>query len=245
MLHHTEGIVLRTVKYSETSLVVTIFTELFGLQTYMVRGVRQSKKGSNTAALYQPGAMLQLVVYHNPQKNLQYIREAEWKILYKHIFSDVTKHCVSVFMVELLLRSLKQPEANPDLYYFCCDAFEQLDVAEADVVSNFALFFALHLPHFFGFRFNDAAYNPKMKFLDLAEGRYTSQPPPHSYFLEGDDVHTTAELLRVMQPHELSQFKLSGKKRSYLLQRYMDFYNLHIQDFGQMKTLPVLQQVLG
>ncbi|HRN80540.1 MAG TPA: DNA repair protein RecO [Ferruginibacter sp.] len=245
MLHHTEGIVLRAVKYSETSLVVTVFTELFGLQTYMVRGVRQSKKGSNQAALYQPGAMLQLVVYHNPQKNLQYIREAEWKMIYRHIFSDVTKHCVAVFMIELLLRSLKQPEANTDLYYFCHDAFEQLDTAERDVVANFALFFALHLPHFFGFRFDDAGYTHEMKFLDLTDGRYTTTPPAHAYFLEGDDVLTTSELLKVMQPHELSVFKLSGKKRNDLLQRYMDYYNLHIQDFGQMKTLPVLQQVLG
>lgn len=245
MLHHTEGIVLRAVKYSETSLVVTVFTELFGLQTYMVRGVRQSKKGSNQAALYQPGAMLQLVVYHNPQKNLQYIREAEWKMIYRHIFSDVTKHCVAVFMIELLLRSLKQPEAHPDLFYFCSDAFEQLDVAERDVVSNFALFFTLHLPHFFGFRFDDAGFTGEMKYLDLADGRYTPHPPTHPYFLEGEDVMTTSELLKVMQPHELSQFKLSGKKRYDLLLRYLDYYNLHIQDFGQMKTLPVLQQVLS
>ncbi|MFL5786527.1 MAG: recombination protein O N-terminal domain-containing protein [Flavisolibacter sp.] len=37
MIHKTKGIVLRTVKYGETSLVVTMFTELLGLQYYIVK----------------------------------------------------------------------------------------------------------------------------------------------------------------------------------------------------------------
>ena len=49
MTHKTKGIVLRTIKYGETSVVVTIFTELFGVQTYMVNGVRTTKKSSAKA----------------------------------------------------------------------------------------------------------------------------------------------------------------------------------------------------
>ena len=51
MTHKTKGIVLRTVKYGETSLVAIILTELFGVQTYMVNGVRTSKKTSAKANL--------------------------------------------------------------------------------------------------------------------------------------------------------------------------------------------------
>ena len=50
MLHQTKGIVLRTIKYGETSIVVNIFTELFGIQSYLVNGVRaSSKKGTGKA----------------------------------------------------------------------------------------------------------------------------------------------------------------------------------------------------
>ena len=60
MIHKTKGIVLRAVKYGETSLVVTIFTELFGLQSYLVNGVRTpTKKGTAKANLFQPAAMLE------------------------------------------------------------------------------------------------------------------------------------------------------------------------------------------
>ena len=57
MTHKTKGIVLRTVKYGETSLVVTMFTELFGVQTYMVNNVRTSKQASSKANHFQPGAI--------------------------------------------------------------------------------------------------------------------------------------------------------------------------------------------
>ena len=78
-LHKTKGIVLRVVKYGETSLVVTIFTELFGVQSYIVSGVRTStKKGTGKANLFQPTAILDLVVYHNELKHLNRIKEFKW-----------------------------------------------------------------------------------------------------------------------------------------------------------------------
>ena len=127
-LHHTKGIVLRTVKYGETSVIVTIFTELFGVQSYLVNGVRTStKKGSGKANFFQPSAILDMVVYHNELKQLQRIKEFRWGYLYQHILSDVKKNAVALFMVELLTKCLKQPEANPDLFHFAEDAFLHLD----------------------------------------------------------------------------------------------------------------------
>src|SRR5262249_12523630 len=109
-LHKTRAIVLRAVKYGETSLIVTILTELFGIQSYLVNGVRAStKKGSGKANLFQPAAVLDLVVYHNELRNLQRMSEFRWGHLYQHIFSDVRKNAVALFMAELLTKCLKQP----------------------------------------------------------------------------------------------------------------------------------------
>jgi len=73
-LHKTKGMVFRTVKYGETSLIVTVYTELFGVQSYLVNGVRTStKKGPGRANLFQPAAILDLIVYHNELKHLQRI----------------------------------------------------------------------------------------------------------------------------------------------------------------------------
>jgi len=244
-LHKTKGIVLRAVKYGETSLIVTMFTELFGLQSYLVNGVRtSSKKGSGRANLFQPTAILDLVVYHNELKHLNRIKEFKWSYLYQHIFSDVPKNAVALFMIELLTKCLKQPEANPELFEFCEDAFTHLDESSGSVMANFPLYFALHLPVFFGFRISDE-YSDKNSIVDLQEGMFVTERPNHFHFLEGKQAEVTSELLKMMQPEELEQLKLNHDFRRQLLFAYETYYALHIQDFGAMKTLPVLREVLG
>lgn len=242
---HTKGIVLRTVKYGETSLIVTMYTELFGLQSYLINGVRtSSKKGAGKANLFQPSAILDMVVYHNELRQLNRIKEFKWGHIYQHILSDVKKNAVALFMVELLTKCLKQPEANSDLYHFVEDAFIHLDQSENIVTANFPLFFALHLAVFFGFRINDE-YSHKNHFLDLQEGTFVSDRPMHPHFLEDKQAEVSSQLLKVMRPDELADIRLNHDFRRNLLYTYERYYALHIQDFGTMRTLPVLKEIVG
>lgn len=245
MIHKTKGIVIRTVKYGETSVIVSIYTELFGIQSYIVNGVRiSSKKGSGRANLFQPAAMLDLVVYHNELKNIQRIKEFKWGYLYQSLFFDVIKNSVVLYMIEILQKSLKQPEPNADLFHFIEDAFLHLDRSDEAVVANYPLFFALKLSGFYGFRFSDT-YSEKKNILDLQEGEFVHERPSHQYYLENDHSYITSQLLKVMQPNELKEIRLNKETRRVLLHAYEVYYALHIQDFGTMKTLPVLQEVLG
>ncbi len=243
MTHKTKAIVLRTVKYGETSLVVTVFTELFGVQTYMVNGVRSSKKSSAKANYFLPGAILDLVVYHHEQKNMQRIREFGWAVLYQHVLSDVIKNSIALYIVELLYKSLKQPEQNEALFYFCEDVLLYLDKADRLVTANMPLYFALHLSHFLGFKMNDD-YDETQNILDLQEGNFVNEQPAHKHFIDGELATLTSQLLKVMHPDELVNFHLHHEVRRKLLYHYHDYYALHIQEFGEMKTLAVLQDVL-
>ena len=244
-LHKTKGIVLRSVKYGETSLVVAIFTEVLGIQSYLVNGVRTTtKKGSGKANLFQPSAILDLVVYHNELKNLNRIKEFKWHHIYQHIFSDVRKNAVVLFMVELLTKCLKQPENNSELFQFAEDAFIHLDESGETVTANFPLCFALHLPVFFGFRITDN-YSTQIQYLDLQEGRFESEQPLHLHFLEGKQAEVSSLLLKVMQPEELETIKLNHDFRRNLLNAYERYYALHLHDFGTLKTLPVLREILN
>jgi DNA repair protein RecO (recombination protein O) len=245
MVHATKGIVLRTVKYGETSVIAAIYTELFGMQSYIVNGVRtESKKNPGKAGLFQPGAILDLVVYHNELKNLQRLKEYKWGYLYKNIFSNVFSNAVALFMVELLQKTIKQPETNADLFHFIEDAFTHLDESPQNIVGNYPLYFALHLASFFGFHFADD-YSEQTPFLDLQEGMFVAEHPIHPYFLGGQYSYITSQLLKAMQPHELGEIKLNQEIRSTLLYAYQTYYALHITDFGVLKSLPVLQEVLS
>jgi DNA repair protein RecO (recombination protein O) len=243
MLHNTAGIVLRNIKYGETSVVVTVFTERFGIQSYLINGVRtNSPKTSSRAGMLQPACILEMVVYHNELKNLQRVRELKWKVLYRQIFFDVRKNAVALFMVELLLRCLKQPEAQPDLFLFAEDAFTHLDEADETISANFPLYYMLHLAYFFGFRIHDD-YSIRNSILDLEEGNFVAERPSHPHYLEGQLSEISSQLLKVMQPSELRQLKLNQEIRKQLLQAYISYYTFHIPGFGVLKSIPVLQEI--
>lgn len=245
MISKTKGIVLRSVKYGETSLIVTIFTELFGLQSYLVNGVRQaSKKGGAKATFFQPASILEVVAYHNDFNKLQRLREYKWDFLYQHVLSDVRKNAVALFMVELLGKCLKQPESNPDLFYFVEDALRHLDEANDSITGNFPLFFALHLAVFFGFRVSDE-YSDEKHYLDLQEGRFTEDQPSHQFYLLDREAAAVSEILKIMQPQELEQIFLNQEMRRRITHAIEQYYAFHIPEFGTLRTLPVLREIMS
>ena len=101
MLHKTKGIVFRYTRYGETSIIVNIFTELFGLQSYIVNGVR-SKSPKSKMALYQPLMLLDLVVYHKENAGIMRIKEVKSLYPYRTLFSDIYKSAVALFINEVL-----------------------------------------------------------------------------------------------------------------------------------------------
>ena len=242
--HKTKGIVLRTVKYGETSVIATLYTELFGLQSYLVNGVRSTgRQGGNRAGLFQPAAILELVVYHNDLKNLQRMREYRWGVLYEHLYFDVWKNAVAVFMIELLQKTIRQPEPHPDLFAFIEDSLLHLDAAAPEILGNYPLFFALHLASFFGLKMSDN-WSPNRSILDLREGAFVAEPPEHAFTLREQTSYLTSQLLKAQHPAELSEIRMNREIRKVLLRAYESFYALHLPEFGSLKTLPVLWEIL-
>ena len=245
MTHKTKGIVLRTVKYGDTSVITTLYTELFGIQSYIVKGVRQSsKKSQGKAGYFQPGAMLAMEIYHNELKNLQFIKEYQWDYLYEHVFFDVIKNAVAMYIIELLLHSLKQPEANPELFYLIADSLKQLDKGNSTLTANLPLYFILHLGTEAGFQIQ-GDYSKQTPILDLLEGQFTDALPNHAYYITGELSQVISKINSINFYQDLESIQLSRNTRRQLIEALQQYIALHISDFGEMRSLAVLQEVLS
>ena len=243
MIYSSKGIVLRTVKYGETSVIASIFTELFGIQSYMVNGVRTSGK-TGKAHFFQPASILEMQVYHNELKNLQRIKDLKWAVLYKNIFSDVTKNSVALFMVELLQKNLKQPETNEDLFHFCEDAFLQLDQADPQVTANFPIYFSIQIAQILGFRLLDN-YSQERNIFNLYEGSFSDERMATENQLSIEISFDISQLLKAVHPQDLGEIKMNKNTRMAILKNLESYYSWHVPEFGTMKTLNVLTEVLG
>ncbi len=245
MTHKTKGIVLRTIKYGETSVITTIYTELFGIQSYIVKGVRQTTKKSSGKGLYfQSAAILDMVVYHNEFKNLNFIKEYQWGYLYGQVLFDVVKNTVSMYIVEMLQHGLKHPEANPELFYMVEDTLKQLDKGTPAFTANLPLYFTLHLAGELGFRIQ-GEYNTNTPVLDLQEGRFIAKKPAHPYYIDGTLAEATSKMLSINLYNDLEFIHLNRSTRQQLLQSFQNYIALHVQDFGEIKSLPVLQEIFN
>ena len=247
MVFTTNGIVLRTTRYGETSIITQIYTELFGIQSYIVKGVHQSKRHKPAQAIYfEPGAILALEVYHQQQKQLQFIKAFDWNYIYKNVLTDVKRHTVTLYIVELLQHSLQQPEAHTELFYLTESALQLTDTGDAATIANLPIYFTLQTAATLGFQIQ-GQYTSVTPWLDLQEGFYVAEQPNHVYLMENESAKATALLLQI-PPEQISSIgtiALNKNTRRIILHALQLYLSLHIPGFGKLKSLNILQEILS
>jgi DNA repair protein RecO (recombination protein O) len=243
MLQRTNGIVLRSIKYGDTSLVTTIFTAMYGVQTYMVQGVRSAKARQNRAGSFQPATLLDLVVYQQPNKNLQRIREFQVSCIYSTLQQEVVKNSIVLFSAEILLRLLPEHAPLPGLFNFVHDYFITLDKTPVNEIGNFPLYFIIHCGRDLGFD-PKGSYSSQTPHLNLQEGGYTEHAPAVVPYMSEEDAIVMDQLLKAGDYESLKQINLNSDMRMRMTDWYITFLQQHTQHMGPVRSLSILRTVL-
>lgn len=229
MLHKTRGIVINYIRYRETSIIAKIYTEKFGVQSYIENGVRSSK-GKNRIALFQPLSLLDLVLYHDDKKEIHRISEIHSGFPFKTLPYDVYKSSIGMFVNEVLNKTLKETSENPALFDFLYHSLIFLDETEQHF-ENFHLIFLLKFSFFLGFSPQDADEI-------LMQLRDANMMIPF-------DSDYKALLNELIMADYQTPVLMSRAARNYVLEAIILFYKLHVEDFGEIKSFQVLREVLS
>jgi DNA repair protein RecO (recombination protein O) len=243
MLEKTKGIVLRTVKYGDTSLICSIFTADKGVQSFLVQGIRSSKSKNHKAGYLQPATLLDLVTYRKVQQQIHRLREFQPSHIYRHLQEDVRRNSVALFSVELLWKLLPENAPMPELFQMATDYFISLDHFPSDTLANFPLFFIIQCSELLGYSLH-GSYSPETKYLNLQEGGFTSYAPAAAPFLTDEEAQALGQLALCRQLIDIQAIHLTGAMRSRLTEWYVQFLQRHTQHMGQLKSLPVLKAIL-
>lgn len=240
MLQKTRGIVFKTTDYGESSIVTQVFTEKFGLQSYIVNGAKKpkAKMGRN---MFQPLHLLDMVVYHKNTGGVQRIKEVKNSPVLQSIPYDVIKSSLAMFLNEVLYKAVKQQSSEEDLFAFVFNAIEWLD-HQSEGLSNFHLFFLVRLSRYLGF-YPDI-HNTGAPYFDLKNGVFAPNKPDSVLYLAPPHTRYFAAVLQCSF-ETLAQLKLANDERRYLIQKLLDYYALHIEGFGNIRSHEVLEEVLG
>ena len=241
MLIQTKGLIVRSVKYRETSLILDIYTREVGLRTYVINGVRK-KNAKTSASLLQLMNLVELNAYENEQRDINRIREVRSAYLYKEIPFRIQKSAVGQFMLEMVRKSIREKEKNIRLYDFLESSFIYLDETQFSI-ANYHISFLLGFAAQLGFA-PDSNHSEAKPFFDLREGQFVATAPYHrDYLSETESKGLSLFLENDFQDHHSIQ--LSKEKRARLLERIIDFYRIQTGDMGPIRSMDVFRELFN
>ena len=242
MLETTQGIVLHYNHYNDDSAIVDIFTLSRGSLPFLVRDRRQQRKGGLQATLLRPLNMVELVFDYRPSVSLQRIQELHIAHCYTSLPYDPVKETVALFLSEFLHSALRSEIQNPDLYHYILYSLQWLDAAN-EGIANFHIAFLTRMTHYLGFLPNIKG-RENLPYFDLRDGVPADTEPQHGHFLKGEEAARLPIFLR-MNLRNMHKFRLSRQQRARILDVLTLYYQLHVPEFRNPKSLAVLREILG
>ena len=234
----TTGIVLHTLKYSDSATIVTIYTQQFGRVSYIAYGANK-KKSICRSALLQPLSIVKLDVIHAPTKEIQRIKELHTAVPFAEIPFNPAKNAIALFLSELLFRTLRRSESDENLYRFLDKSIQLLDCCERGI-ANFHLVFLAKFTRYLGCEPN--VEKEKNTYFDLMNGIFLHQKPLHTHYLLPEMAENMANLLKT-DYNTMDKLVFSRRERFELLESLVEYYRLHIPDFSGLHSLEVLQSL--
>lgn len=234
---HTKALVLSSIKYADSSLIVKAYTESDGLKSYILRGVLASKKGKLKAAYFLPLSQLEIVATHKNKSSLERISEVKTHYHYRSAHSNPIKNSLVIFLSEVLSSAIVEEEQNLNLFNFLIDSMVWMD--QNDQIGNFHLQFLIELSRYLGFYPDRSTLDAP--YFNLTEGAFDSnKQTDHSLSISSSDA---LKLFLGTEFDESKAIKLDKNLKLELLKSLMLYYRLHLNSFKSPKSLEVLNAV--
>lgn len=240
MLVKVEGVIIRAIKYGETSLIFDMYTSQYGVTSFIVNGARKAKSRLS-ASLFQLMNWVELVAYVKDPAGLNRVKEAQLLFHYSAISYEIPKSSIGLFMTEVVQKTIKENEANQDLYEFLYRAYRVLDESSYPI-SNFHIVFLLQLTQYLGFLPN-SRYSEETPYFHLLSGTFVQEAHP-MYTLSPPMSDHISQFLD-LDFHGAHTIMLSKEMRKKILNDILVFYRLHLEKFPEINTHRILAEVFS
>lgn len=232
-------IVLRSFMFGDTKMMVDVLSREEGRLSCVCK-VGGSRGGRSRRQMFQPLSLLELTLERKSAGALPLVRDVQLSSPFSSIPFDAYKLSVSMFLAEFLGAVTRSEHNSPLLYDYVRDGVLWLDEVRANY-SNFHLVFMIRLTRFVGFYPNLDNYSEGCSF-DMLNGCFVHGCPGGKGVLGVEDSKKMFLLMRMSYP-TMHLFSMSRMERNRCLDVILEFYRLHVPDFRDLKSLPVLREL--
>jgi len=239
MLSKTRAIVLGSVKIKDNTLVLHLYTEEYGRCSYLLFGA-QSKRGGKKTAFIQPLSLVEIEAEHRVNRDLQKIKEMKMDTPINDILFNPYKNAIAFFLSEVLYNVLKMSEKDEALFLFVHNSIRYLDAIK-NGISNFHIAFLVKLSFFLGL-WPDIDRLTHYPYFDLKQASFVQTKPFHSSYIETGRSPILQYITRINY-RNMHLFRFSRNERNEFIEKMIEYYRLHTQSIGDLKSLAVLKEV--
>lgn len=239
MTTKTEAIVLHSIKYGDSKLVVDMFTRECGRVQFFVN-IPKKPNARIKKQYFQPLTQLAIESDIRPRLQLQRLKDAAMTYPYATLSADCRKLAIAMFAAEFLCHALRGEQQGGALFDYVADSLRWLDASTAGF-ANFHLVFLMRLSRLLGFRPNLEGYAPGCCF-DLRGGGFCPAAPLHHDYLDPRESSLVGLMMR-MDFANMHLFRMSRDERNRLAEILISYYRIHIPNFPAMKSLAVLRDL--
>lgn len=233
------GVVLHTLKYGDSSMVVYLLTDVGGRRSYMVQGVRSRSGRGSKLALFQPMFPVEFEGLESSRQQMHRFKEVRAGFALQGLPFDVRKSTMALFMAEVLYRLVRESEANQALFDFVWGCVGALDGMDGGV-ANFHLWFLANLSRFLGFspgnEYTEGAW------FDIREGLYTPVRPLHPGVMD-QPCTRMLDMLLDSDVGALSALGLNRGQRVEFLNAVLAYFDYHLDAVSAVQSVRILREV--
>ena len=239
MLEKDRIIVLHTIKHSDSGMVVQCYSATRGRTACYF--FAKSKNSRNSQMF--PLSVLDVVLHFRTQNGgaMPMIKEASPTVPLNNLKTDIRKGAISIFMCELLLKTLREGDADSRLMEFLSSSAMVLDAMD-EGVENFHLHFAVSLCNRLGYMPADN-YSDICRHFDFTKGSFCVNYNEAFCFSPEESLLLHRILSTPLS--QLPEIKCNGEMRNRFLGKIIDYISFHTSFKTELKSLAVLRELFG
>lgn len=232
MITKTEAIVLKTIRYSDHSLIAKVYSRTHGVLSLMIRsGKKRNKQLRN---YFNPLSQLNIVIYYSDKKNIHQLKEVSFSRKSSLNENNIPVNSLKFFLAEVLSKIIGEEETNQGLFNFIYESIDKLNESEKELAS-FHLTFLYELSSFLGIKPNLDGLG---KYFDLREAQVVTNTPLHSDFVD-------EQILTTVKDYFCKGKKINKRERKLTLDFLLSFYQIHLGGLEKIKSREVMEVVFS
>jgi len=145
-----EAIVLKSIKFGDTSRIATLYTNDHGKIKVIAKGIRKPK--SRLAGALQTFAHIQIVFYKKRTTEIYLLSQADTIESHQSLYKDLNRYVYASAVLELLDRLVTGEETNPKLFELTLGMLQLLENCPSNSLEQSFCSYAMKLAEYLGYR---------------------------------------------------------------------------------------------